>query len=303
MNTDVGVWLWSTRPDAKAVLGTAPAFVEAVEQELSRFRPDSGLSRLNAAAGKGPQAVSETLLAVCKLALQMAQATDGLFDPTVLPALAAAGYDVSFERISAQGTGVGPAARPAGRTRTAPRWREIATGTNTITLPAGAALDLGGLAKGWTVDRLAERLKALGPVMVDAGGDIHAYGQVQGKAWPVAVAHPFGGKGELAVVDLDDEAIVTSSIGKRRWQRDGRWLHHIIDPRTQESADTDLHTVTVLGPSAVTSEVSAKVAIMLGSDAGERFLASRGLSALLVMQDGSVRAVGDRASFSQISPK
>lgn len=286
MNTDVGVWLWSTAPGAPAALDAAPAFFEQVEQELSRFRPDSGLNRLNAAAGQGPQPVSTTLEAVLRLALDAARETGGLFDPTVLPALQAAGYDVSFERIDASGPH-DPAAVRLG-------WQEVTLADGRVSLPAGMALDLGGLVKGWTVDRLAEKLSAHGPVLVDAGGDICAYGRLDGERWPVGVAEPLEEQEDLVVLELEDEAVATSSVGRRRWRRGEAWMHHLIDPRTQRPSESDVHTVTVVGPSAREAEIAAKVALLLGSAAGSGYLATRGLDGILVRHDGSLQTVGDR---------
>lgn len=285
MNTDVGVWLESTDAGAAQALENAAIFFEAVEAELSRFRPSSALCRLNAAAGQGPQAVPAMLQEVAALALAQAEATGGVFDPTVLTALQGAGYVGSFETI-----GRGPVATVTPRAA----WRELRVEKGAIALPAGTGLDLGGLAKGWTVDRLAERLRALGPVLVDAGGDMRAFGRLNGEPWAVALADPLHDGEELALFALCDEAIATSSVGKRRWQQNGQWRHHLIDPRTQKPATSDLHTVTVIGPSALASEVASKVALILGREAGTRFLAERNLSAVLIDHDGGLSLVGDR---------
>lgn len=285
MNTDVGVWLESTDAGAEQALENAAIFFEAVEAELSRFRPSSALCRLNAAAGQGPQAVPAMLREVAALALAQAEATGGVFDPTVLTALQGAGYVGSFETI-----GRGPAATVTPRAA----WRDVRVEEGAIALPAGTGLDLGGLAKGWTVDRLAERLRALGPVLVDAGGDMRAFGRLNGEPWAVALADPLHDGEELALFALCDEAIATSSVGKRRWQQNGQWHHHLIDPRTQKPATSDLHTVTVIGPSALASEVASKVALILGREAGTRFLSERNLSAVLIDHDGVLSLVGDR---------
>ena len=292
MGTDVGIWLWSTHPDAGASLDSLPGTVEQAEQELSRFRRDSGVCKLNTRAGKGPQAVSQMLADVCELALQAARSTAGLFDPTILPALLAAGYDGTFSEVAA--------ASKAGKKRalappaSRPKWEDIVVGRGTVSLPPHAAIDLGGLAKGWIVDLLAEALRPFGPALVDAGGDVRATGKAAGLAWPVAVADPSRPERDLAQVELCDEAVATSSIGKRRWLVGQEWMHHIIDPRTQLPAATDLLCVTVLGDSARAAEVHAKVALLLGSEAGAAHLEAHGASALLVSQDGTVRTLGER---------
>ncbi len=299
MNTDVRIWLWSAHRDAKATLAALPAVFAEIEAELSRFRPDSALSRLNSVAGRGPQRVSGILAEVVRLALQAAASTGGLFDPTVLPALLAAGYSTSFGTIAAQG-GVGMAVPPAGSL--GPRWSEVAVMDLAVSLPAGSALDLGGIAKGWTADRIATLLRAFGPALVDAGGDVRASGAAGGRPWPVSIGDPRQSGVTLAEVELDDEAVVTSSIVRRRWQSGGQNQHHLIDPRTQRPAATDLLAVSVLGPTAAMAEVHAKAALIQGAAAGTRYLEARGLSGLLVGASGSVTAVGDRMAAALGKP-
>lgn len=287
MNTQVGVWLQTPDPAPPVEFDQAAAFFEQVEQTISRFRKDSDLMRLNAASGQGPQPASEILRSVTRAALEAARATEGLFDPAVLAALEAAGYSESFEKIKPEGRDFAPVPRQA-------TWRDVAVTDTTIALPEGVRLDLGGVGKGWTVDRLAERLMAYGPVMVDAGGDIRALGRLEEGAWPVGVGDPFKPERDLVVVQLEDAAIATSSVGKRRWQRDGKWMHHLIDPRTMRPAVTDLHTVSVVGPRAMTCEIHSKVAILLGSKEAVKYLEARGLNAVLVRDDASVITAGPR---------
>ncbi|MBM3269556.1 MAG: FAD:protein FMN transferase [Candidatus Sericytochromatia bacterium] len=290
LGTEVGVWVWSTAPELDPILDALPAAFEEAEQELSRFRADSGLCKLNARAGKGPQRVSAALAEVCGLALDAAGATGGLFDPTILHALEAAGYDAPFAEVVAAGR----KARPVPPPPPGPHWSEIQRDGLTIALPAGMALDLGGIAKGWLVDRVAEALRPFGPALVDAGGDVRATGKAAGLPWPVAVADPRPGGRDLAQVELGDEAVATSSVARRRWLHGEEWAHHIIDPRTRRPAATDVLSVTVLGETAAACEVQAKLALLLGGDAGAAHLEARGLAALLVLADGSVRTVSER---------
>jgi FAD:protein FMN transferase len=290
MNTEVGAWLWSDIAHAPAWLHEVEAFFGEAEAELSRFRPDSGLSRLNAAAGQGPQPVSTMLASVIGLALQAAEESAGVFDPTVLAALCWAGYDRSFELL-------GELADPPASSCDAPapiNWRavELNPVLGTVSLPAGLGLDLGGIAKGWAVDRAAEMLGAWGAAMVDAGGDIRVSEAAGGEPWPIAIQDPFDAAKDLGVVRLDGGAIVTSTIGRRRWQRGGQTMHHLIDPRTGRSSQSDLHTVTVLAPTAAGAEVAAKVALILGSARGPAYLAARGLSGVLIEHMGRVTLVG-----------
>ena len=290
MNTQISAWMWLDGPLASVWLNEAEAFFREIEAELSRFRPDSGLSRLNAAAGDGPQAVSGTLAAVLGLALAAARDSGGIFDPTVLNPLRSAGYDRSFETLAAGGsTGMNTVA--------AFGWRqvELDTAHSTVELPAGVGIDLGGIAKGWTVDRAAEMLGAWSAALVDAGGDIRASAAPGGEPWPIAIEDPFDNTRDLGVIRLAEGAVATSSVGRRRWQRNGQMMHHLIDPRTGEPSRSDLHTVTAVAPTTVEAELAAKIALILGSHEGQAYLESRGLSGLLVGHDGRQQVVGKLA--------
>ncbi|MCB0236410.1 MAG: FAD:protein FMN transferase [Anaerolineae bacterium] len=296
MNTDVGIWLWNPSRQVDRLMRHAMQRFEEAEAELSRFRPDSGLSRLNAAAGLGPQTVSPLLWTALNRAVEAARQTLGLFDPTVLDLLRAAGYDRSFELLDSSSDTLGPSAKPSCG------WHQIRfyDSVGQVELPAGVGIDLGGIAKGWTVDRVAVSLATHGPVLVDAGGDIRAIGMPGGEPWPVAVQDPFDETRDCAVLALNGGAVATSSIGRRRWQRNGQTMHHLIDPRTGQPSDSDLHTVTVLADTAEEAEVSAKTVLMLGTQAGASWLKRRDLRGLLIDRRGREHSVGTLPIYTML---
>jgi FAD:protein FMN transferase len=295
MNTGVGVWVWSTDPERmsmiRAGMRRAEDLFAGVEGELSRFRSTSALRRLNRAAGRGPQVVSPMLWTVLLAAVDAAHDSDGIYDPTVLHSLERAGYDRSFEALEATGD-IETDSPPV---KTFRAWRRIRMddAARSVELPGDLALDLGGIAKGWTVDHVALALAPLGPVLVDAGGDLRVVGTVDGELWPIGLQEPFAPERDRALVRLRCGALATSSIGGRRWQRGDRMLHHVIDPRTGTSADSDLYAVTVHARDAMTADVAAKVVLVLGSGAGATYLLKRDLSALLTATDGREVVVGD----------
>jgi len=158
-----------------------------------------------------------------------------------------------------------------------------------VRLAEGVGLDFGGVAKGWAADETVARLSAFGPALMDAGGDIAISGPRQGETpWAIGVANPFFPDDALDNLLLPRRAgVATSGRDYRRWQRNGRWFHHILDPRTGRPAETDVLTATVLAPSAARAEVAAKVALILGSQAAMPWLAARPeLAACLVLEDG-----------------
>lgn len=146
----------------------------AADRRFSRFRSDSELSRVNAAAGR-PTRVSDEFAEVLTVALEGAWVTGGLFDPTILEALRAAGYDRDFDQI--RRTTVRSTPLASGGVRWSDiRWEPT---TRMLRLPSGAGLDFGGVAKGWTVDLAAEATHDLPWAIVDAGGDLCVTGSAE----------------------------------------------------------------------------------------------------------------------------
>jgi thiamine biosynthesis lipoprotein len=256
------------------------------EDTLSRFRPESELSRLNDRAGV-PVRVGSILLAAVETSLEAAHATGGLFDPTLRHELVRMGYDRSFEEIG------GGDAAPAGRPRGGGAWRGIVVDSSagTVTLPTGSGLDLGGIAKGMAVDASLERLSGLGvgAALVSAGGDLAVRGLPPGRrAWGVLV----GGDPEGPVVPLVRGALATSGTARRRWKQGSVERHHLVDPETGEPAAGGLRQVTAAGGSCRAAEVGATAAFVAGRRLGPTVLAHLGLAGLLVTAAGREIRVG-----------
>lgn len=310
MNCEMAAWVVAAEPQAaKEHLVAARDFIQTVEAQLSRFRPQSELSRLNARSGQ-PVRVSALLWDVIVCALDSSRRTDGLYDPTVLNALETAGYNRTFETVVADRLDLlretrspgdrrpsptaghlekqGPQWSVAGGRRSFRRDIQLDPRTRSVTLPPGVRLDLGGIAKGWTADRAADRLAALGPCLVDAGGDLAARGRPPGQAgWPIGVADPHNPEMDLALLLVSDRGVATSGVDYRRWTHAGVPQHHAIDPRTRRPARTDLLSVTVVGPDATRADLHALVALLLGAKQGHRYLARRrDVEGLLVGQGG-----------------
>ncbi len=303
MNTDVQVAVVA-EAERQAAAATALADVQRlfaqVEATLSRFRPESDLSRLNAAAGR-PWRASPLLFRAVAAALAAARDTGGAFDPTVLPALERAGYDRSFELIDQQ---EGPLCPPAAA-RQSCSWRSVRLLPNrrTITLPAGCRIDLGGIGKGLAVDMAACRLGGFAGFVVDAGGDMRAAGaQPDGSPWTVGVEDPHAPERDLLVLALRDRAVATSTVAHRRWLAHGRLQHHIIDPRSGRPAASGVRAVTCLAPTAARAETLAKAALVLGPRQGLRLLASQeDVAGLMVLADGRLAATDGFAEVQRVA--
>lgn len=293
MGTQVGVHVSAQRgveQDARAAISACLAWLKDVERTLTRFDARSELCRLNTSGGRWRQ-VSELLYTAVEQGIAAAVATDGLFDPTLLPVLEGLGYDRDFALVRAAASQ--PTASGAGATlaqAAAGDWRgvELDAAGRRIRLPHGTRLDLGGIAKGWAADLALEGFFEDFPdVIVNVGGDIRVRGGPRSgevrEAWPIGIS----ASSELApalldrmpVVTLASGGLATSGAGDRWWYQAGTRRHHLLDPRTgrpaqvwidsaDESGNTSdprlIATATALAPSAAHAEIAAKVAILRG---------------------------------------
>ena len=290
MSCEMAAWVAATDAAiARERLAAAQRFIETVEAHLSRFRPQSELSRLNARAGQEVR-VSPLLWEVLEWALEAAHRTAGVYDPTVLDALEAAGYDRSFDERRTTSDERHSVERTLQTPHQPSAWQAIRLNPHarSVTLPPGVRLDLGGVAKGWAAERAADRLAVLGPCLVDAGGDIAARGSPPGeRGWPIAVADPREPDADLALLIVRDRGVATSGTDYRRWMHNGTLQHHLIDPRTRRPAQTDLLAVTVVAPDAAQADLHALVTMVLGLEEGQRYLRrQRGVEGLLIREDG-----------------
>lgn len=279
---------------APALADQAARRIADLEQRWSRFLPTSELSRLNASAGGGAVAVSAETFALVARAVEGWRLTGGLFDPTVLPALMAAGYDRSF---SDPACGVHRADTPAADAPPVPGADGVVLEARlrTIDLPANVQLDPGGIGKGMAADMVVAEVLAAGArgVCVNLGGDVRVAGHAPTDlGWQLGVQDPVR-PGSVVPVRLRDEAVVTSTRQLRRWQRAGKPFHHLIDPQTGRPATTALHTATIVAGQAWWAEVLAKVALVAPVPHALRLLHRAGVAALLADDEGRALELGD----------
>ncbi len=262
---------------------------EREEARFSRFRPESELSRVNSQAGRWTR-ISRPFAILTGLALQSAEETGGLFDPTVLPALKAAGYDRDYEQVRAR-SAAGEEDEELKAIRRDFRalmiknstacgaWRDMEVQDDRLLLPEGAELDFGGIAKGWTVDLAAEAIMSLPWAIVDAGGDLRIVGDTPVEGLDVGVEDPEESGSEAMRLRLTSGALATSSVTVRSW---GPGAHHIIDPRTSLPALTGVVQATVWGENCAQAEVWSKAAVLAGPGILDR------VSASLVLDSGEI---------------
>jgi FAD:protein FMN transferase len=254
--------------DTDPELADAEAEFRRLERLLTRFDPDSELSRLNAA---GSLDASPELCEVVKLALAGRTETNGRFDPTVHDAVVTAGYDRTFDELPAEGPA--PAAG-------SPCGGAVRISGSLIELGEGVRIDLGGIGKGYAAERAATILMAAGPCLVNAGGDIAARG-----SWTVGID-------DELTIELTGGGLATSGRDRRTWRRGGKEIHHLIDPTTGEPAAGDLLRATVVARDAVQAEIWAKALFLAGSRAAAAEADERRLPSVLVTTDGETRFAG-----------
>jgi thiamine biosynthesis lipoprotein len=278
-------------PEADRAFDAAFGAFERVEEAMNEWRPGSPLDRINrAAGGAAPVPAPADLCEVLRIGVDGARRTDGLFDPT----WAALGDLWTFDP-SHRGT-VPPEGELERRCALVSYRRiEIAPrpGGCAVRLPvAGMRLGLGGLAKGWGVDRAVERLRALGlaSFFVQAGGDLYAAGTRGGRPWRVGIRDPRGGPEDvLGHVELSDAAFSTSGDYEHWFEVGGVRYHHIIDPRTCRPARAS-RQATVLARSATDAEVLTKATFILGGRAALALAERSGAAAVLVDAEGRISA-------------
>jgi thiamine biosynthesis lipoprotein len=235
---------------------------EAWDGVFSRFRPESELSRINAAASDFV-VVSPLFGRALATSLDAAAATQGLVDPTLGAAIVAAGYDRDFAALCDDGLPLEPPA-PG-------RWKAVRLSGRLLLRPAGLELDLNGVVKSLAVDEALGLLA--GPGFVSAGGDIAARG-------PITVALPANG-----AVRLLGGGLATSGTRSRHWRRGGEEQHHLIDPRSGRPSRSRWSDVTVAAATCVAADVAAKAAFLLGDD-GPAWLEELRLPGRFVAREG-----------------
>ncbi len=272
----------------REVLAEAAGIIRELHSCLTRFDPDSELSRLNL----NPEptvAASETMRRFVHAAARAARDTGGLIDPTVLPELEAAGYVRSLSGSGAPRAG--RIAMPPGDDRSKEGWKSLSVNdaAGTVTREPGLRLDAGGIGKGLAADLVAECLSGFGPeaFTVNCLGDIRSGGISR----TVEITSPFDPARVIASIPLADAALATSGTTKRSWTRDdGTTAHHLIDPRSGRPSETALAQITAVAPAGTEAEVRAKAALLSGPEGCDRWLPDGGV---IVHRDGTVRCLGD----------
>jgi len=264
-----------------AAIAIADGLLAEVEIAASRFRPDSELLNLRA----GWNDLSPMLADLVREALTAAWLSDGAVDPTVGATMAGLGYDRTLAAVRADGRprlSVVPAVRG---------WRTLRLDGSRLLRPADVQLDLGATAKAVAADRTAAAIAdALGTgVLVSLGGDIATSGPAPDGGWQVTVQDLPTDAPQQVTLNAG-AAVATSSTAKRTWQRDGRTLHHLVDPATGAPTAGPWRAVTVVATDCARANTASTGAIVKGHKA-MGWLRGLGFPARLTDEAGRVRTI------------
>jgi thiamine biosynthesis lipoprotein len=283
--------------------------LDRIDRACSRFRADSEIERLNACAGRLMPA-SPLLIEALETALRAARLTDGAVDPTLGDAIILAGYSRDFSELehphdpTPDDLTTSVPCRPIIGARRASGWKliEIAHDPPGVRLPAGIRLDLGATAKALAADRSAAAVHdATGAsVLVSLGGDIATAGQPPAGGWAIRVTddHRAGLEAPGQTITIAGGAIATSSTTVRRWLKDDRVMHHILDPATGEPVQPVWRTASVAASSCVDANIASTAALVQGRLALD-WLSDLRLPARLVGVAGDVHALAGWPDDSQ----
>ncbi|MFZ5868717.1 MAG: FAD:protein FMN transferase [Thermodesulfobacteriota bacterium] len=286
-------------PD-KARSAAEAAFEEIKRVErLTSFHQPSALTSLNEQAGFGPVKTDPELARLVEASLKIAAQTGGAFDPTVGPLSRLWGFSGTTEpRLPTQAE-IDSALSKVG-------WKHVRVdrSASTVDLPeSGMSLDLGGIAKGYALNRAAAVLKEMGirSALVNAGGDIIAIGEKSsGRPWRIGVQDPRDQKGILAVVELKDRAIVTSGDYERVFFINDERYHHILDPKTGYPA-RGMQSVTIVFSDAVIVDGLSVAVFVAGPQKGMEMIQSvPGAAGLLVDAAGELHLSPGAASLFEL---
>lgn len=285
------------RAPLQALHAGVQAQLDSVVAQMSTWEPDSDINRYNRAPAGSWHALPDAFSTVLRCSIEVAAATDGAYDPTIAPLVELWGF-------GANGRGhrvPDDDAIAFARARTG--WHRIAfdTGTRRVQQPGDIALDLSAIAKGYGVDAVTDWLRAQGIVaaLVDVGGELAGYGRKpDGEGWRVLVEAGPDDEDDAppCVIALDGRAAATSGDHWHRFEADGRYYSHTLDPRSGRPVAHAPAAVTVIAVDAMHADAWATALTVLGADAGHAFAEAHDLAVRFVVRtDDGIVARSTRA--------
>ena len=269
---------------SESILNEAMAECQKYNDLLSKTVPGSDVWRVNHAKGKAVT-VNVKTMAILRLAQEVSEASGGAFNITVGPAVALWHF-TDGRRILPDKNELAAAIAHADYTR-------IMLKENTVTVPPEMQIDLGGIAKGYIADQIADFLRERGVknAMLNFGGNVVTVGnKPDGSAWKVGLQNPLGKTGEdfWAFVESRDSTVVTSGIYERGFELDGKWYHHILDPHTGWPVQNNLLTVTACTKSSMLADALTTAMFVMGPTDGSQLAEKFSIGAVFLEKNNQV---------------
>ncbi len=284
MGTRCSVELWSEdEARGQAAIASVFADMHRIDRLMSTWKEDTEISLVNREGSQHPVKVSEELFRLLQESVKYSELTHGAFDITY----ASVGYLYDFKK------GVHPDQKAIDAALPGIDWRHMVLDEKTLTVyftRPGMRIDLGGIAKGHSVDRGIELLQKQGVTraMVNAGGDTRIIGDRFGKPWVIGIRDPDQENKMFLRMPLTDTAFSTSGDYERYFDENGKRFHHIIDPRTGDSA-RKVRSVTVISGTATRTDALTKSVFIMGAEEGIEFINTLpDVDAVAVSPDGRV---------------
>lgn len=263
MGTAITVELWHDDDKQGRVLaGNIMDEMRRIDRLMSSYKPDSDLSVVNADAANGPVTVSRELCAMIARALEYSEITTGAFDITY----ASAGQYYDYRNNAKPDDRQLQAALPAINYHHV----KIDRSSSTVHfLHPGVRIDLGGIAKGYAVDRGMEMLQQAGvkTALISAGGDTRVTGKRWDRPWHIGIRNPRDEQGIVSMIPLENSAISTSGDYERFFEEDGVRYHHILNPKTGKSSH-EVFSSSIIGKLATDTDALSTSVFVLGVEKG-----------------------------------
>ena len=260
--------------------------LDAVIAEMSTWETESDLSRFNQASAGARQPLPPAFHQVLTAALEVAQASDGAFDPTAGALVDLWGFGPEHRHDEPAYSAPSEAPLAAARARCG--WRRLELLGNVVHQPGGCQLDLSGIAKGFAVDQVARYLVQRGfeHCLVEVGGELQGHGvKPDGQPWWVALEQPPRSALPPTLLATHGVSVATSGDYRRRYREpDGRWRSHTIDPRSGRPIEHGLASVTVVHDECMLADAWSTALTVLGVGEGYELAEAHGLAALFIVR-------------------
>ena len=231
--------------------------------------------------------VSSGMFSILTDALRFYEETKGIFNPSILSTLESHGYSQSIERIKGKELAITSPLSVATINS-----QPFTLNESNLSVTLLSKIDLGGIAKGWVIDRAAQLLEGLGYGFINVGGDIRIFGTLP-RPLNIGIESPFAEEEMISSIQVEKGALATSTTMKRKWLMNGEWSHHLIDTQTGKPSESTIVSATVTAPTALKADVWAKTVLLLGEQAGQEWINRNGVQAELITKDGAMWRGGE----------